>query len=184
MKVNLERMSILLRQQIKIGHDSQAIIIEPYNEERLGPNSYDVRLGGFLKVYKNFPLDPKKENETEDIIIPEEGYVLQPNVLYLGYTIEKIGSDSFIPMYEGRSSMARLGISSHLSAGFGDIGFVGQFTLEITVVHPVRIYFSMKIGQIYFHHVDQTYNHRESQYSGKYKDQTGPTESKSHLDYK
>lgn len=111
-------MSILLKKEIFDNFESKRIIIEPFDTTQLGPNSYDVRLSDVLKIYSSFPLDPKSENPTIDIKIPEDGLVLKPGILYLGSTIEVIGSTYFIPMYEGRSSMARLGIESHLSAGF------------------------------------------------------------------
>lgn len=183
MKFLALKMSILLKDEIHEFFKAKQIVIEPFNFDQLGPNSYDVKLGNTLKVYTEFPLDPKKENKTENIIIPKEGLVLQPGKLYLGHTIEKIGSKYFIPMYEGRSSMARLGIESHLSAGFGDIGFINQWTLEIVVVHPIIVYPEMKIGQIYFHKINPDVNQEENQYKGKYSKQEGPTESKSHLDY-
>jgi dCTP deaminase len=79
--------------------------------------------------------------------------------------------------------MARLGIESHISAGFGDIGFVGNWTLEITVVHPIKIYPGMRIGQVYFHEVSQKHNLPQYRYKGKYKHQiTGPQESLAYLD--
>lgn len=80
--------------------------------------------------------------------------------------------------------MARLGILSHLSAGFGDIGFQTNWTLEITVVHPTRIYPHMTIGQMFFHKIDQPYNLAENRYNGKYKNQIEAQESLSYLDFK
>lgn len=176
-------MSILLKSEIIAHFNADQIVIQPYKPKQLGPNSYDVRLGNTLKTYVKFSLDPKKENATETLIIPDEGLILEPGKLYLGHTIERIGSEYFIPMYEGRSSMARLGIESHLSAGFGDVGFVNQWTLEIVVVHPVIVYPGMKIGQIYFHRINPTENDPENQYKGKYSKQVGPVESKSYLDF-
>lgn len=189
-------MSILLKEEIKNHYNSGDIIIQPYNPEQLGPNSYDVRLGNVIKMYDSSNLDSdnskmildvKKVNITRSMTISDEGFVLKPGILYLGNTIEAIGSDSFIPMYEGRSSMARLGIQSHISAGFGDVGFKRSWTLEITVIHPVRIYAEMKIGQIYFHTINQEYNFPENRYNGKYNtldlNQDEPQESKSYLDF-
>lgn len=176
-------MSILLKEEIKDLVKTGKIHINPYNEDQVGPNSYDVKLGSKIVVYKSFPLNLKTENQTEVIEIPPEGLLFNPNTLYLASTVEEVGSDFFIPMYEGRSSMARLGIQSHISAGFGDVGFKSQWTLEITVVHPIIMYPGVKIGQIYFHQINQEANLGDNRYLGKYKNQAGPTASKSYLDY-
>lgn len=180
-------MSILLHPEIISYYKDGLIHINPYDEKCVQPNSYDVHLSGILKRYVNHNLDSKKINETYDIEIHKEGYELQPGVLYLGSTIEEIGSDYFVSMYEGVSSAARLGISSHLSAGFGDIGFKSKWTLEITVVQPVKVYPGQRIGQICFHRVGNAafninYQHR---YNGKYSDQSkGPVASKAYQDVK
>lgn len=178
-------MSILLKGEIIEAKENGSITIDPYTPEYIGPNSYDVRLSEKLLIYDFSEiqyLDCKQENPVKTICIPEDGFVLQPGVLYLGSTIETIGSKSYIPMYEGRSSMARLGIQSHLSAGFGDIGFCRQWTLEITVVHPVKVYSGMRIGQVYFHKVSEDYNTTEHHYQGKYTQQTGPQASLAYKD--
>jgi dCTP deaminase len=182
-------MSILLKDEILNEYQNGNIHIEPYNISQLGPNSYDVKLGNTLKIYNNVMdngemiLDVKTNNNTMTIDIPEEGLVLRPGTLYLGTTVEAVGSDHYVPMYEGRSSMARLGIQSHISAGFGDVGFKSKWTLEIIVIHPVRIYAGMKIGQIYFHTINQASNIKTNRYNGKYKYQNDPQQSKSYLDF-
>ena len=163
-------MSILLCDEIKEEHLSGKILIDPYNESFVGPNSYDVRLGSEISVYKNFPLDSRKENTITTSNIGPSGLIFKPNTLYLAHTIEKIGSDYYVPMYEGRSSMARLGVQSHLSAGFGDIGFKSQWTLEIIVTHPVILYAGDRIGQIHFQNVNDKYNIKANRYHGKYVD--------------
>lgn len=179
-------MSILLGSEILKEVRKNNIHIRPFIFDNLGPNSYDVRLGPILKVYDFTDidnLDCNRPNPTKTITIdPIRGYVLEPDELYLGHTMEKVGSDLYIPMYEGRSSMARLGIQSHLSAGFGDIGFKTNWTLEITVVHPVRVYADMRIGQIYFHRVNQNELKKENLYDGKYVEQSEPQESLSFMD--
>jgi dCTP deaminase len=186
-------MSILLGEEIKEKYKEGKIHISPYNESQVGPNSYDVRLGNTLKRYLDYDydkgqwkeciLDVKKPNKTKTIVIPDSGLVLEPGKLYLGTTVEEAGSDYFVPMYEGRSSLARLGVMSHLSAGFGDIGFKAKWTLEISVMQKIRIYPGMRIGQVYFHNVNQKYNIPENRYQGKYQTQSDPQESKSYLDY-
>jgi dCTP deaminase len=180
-------MSILLGSEIRKEYKfDRRIIIEPFNESQLGPNSYDVTLNNLLRIYKMKPggnLDFKQKNETEEILIPPGGIVLQPGQLYLGSTNEKCGSDFFVPMYEGRSSLARLGVQSHISAGFGDIGFKDRWTLEIQVTLPVRIYPNIRIGQIYFHRVNTiALNTYGDKYSGKYVGQTDAQPSKSYED--
>ncbi len=127
------------------------IVIQPFNLEFLGSNSYDVHLGKWLAVYEDKELDAKKHNTIREILIPEAGMVLQPDMLYLGVTEEYTETHSHVPFLEGKSSTGRLGIDIHATAGKGDVGFCNTWTLEISVVHPVRIYAGMPIGQlIYF----------------------------------
>ena len=131
--------------------EKKTIIINPYNREKLGSNSYDVHLGANLAIYKSEVLDAKKHNEIEHFTIPEEGFVLHPNQLYLGVTLEYTETHAHVPFLEGKSSTGRLGIDIHATAGKGDIGFCGHLTLERSCKTPVRIYAGMPIGQlIYF----------------------------------
>jgi dCTP deaminase len=131
--------------------EKKTIIIKPYDREKLGSNSYDVHLGSSLAVYKDKILDAKKHNEVDHFEIPEEGFVLEPNLLYLGVTLEYTETHAHVPFLEGKSSTGRLGIDIHATAGKGDIGFCGHWTLEISCKIPVRIYAGMPIGQlIYF----------------------------------
>ena len=141
------------------------IIIEPYNEKQLNPNSYNLRLHNKLLVYSEDVLDMKKPNEYKEIIIPEEGLLLEPGKLYLGRTMEYTETDKFVPMLEGRSSIGRLGLFIHVTAGFGDVGFKGFWTLEIFCVQPIRIYAGVEICQIYYHSVEGDY---DKYISGKY----------------
>jgi len=127
------------------------ISVDDFDAVRLGPNSYNLRLHDELLVYEDDVLDMKKKSGMKTIKIPPEGFVLQPGVLYLGRTFERTQTDSFVPMLEGRSSVGRLGIFIHVTAGFGDIGFDGYWTLEIQCVQPVRIYPMVDIAQIYYH---------------------------------
>jgi dCTP deaminase len=131
--------------------ENKNIIIKPYNRENLGSNSYDVHLGKNLATYKDGLLDAKKHNEIDHFEIPDEGFVLKPNSLYLGVTLEYTETHAHVPFLEGKSSTGRLGIDIHATAGKGDIGFCGHWTLEISCKIPVRIYAGMPIGQlIYF----------------------------------
>ncbi len=132
----------------RIGTD---IRIDPYDENLLNPNSYNLRLHNEMLVYTNPPLDMKKPNDTEPLIIPPEGIVLEPGRLYLGRTLEYTETHNLVPMLEGRSSIGRLGMFVHVTAGFGDVGFKGYWTLEISTIHPIRIYPGVEICQIFYH---------------------------------
>jgi dCTP deaminase len=201
-------MSILLGTEIIEEYKNGKVIIDPFNEKHVGPNSVDVTLANTLVTYTPVEvkyqanvgyivvpyvdpastiLDMAEKNQFYTIEIPEEGLIIQPNILYLGATNEACGSDYYVPMYEGRSSMARLGIQSHLSAGFGDIFFKSNWTLEITVVHPTRIYPNRRIGQVYFHNVHEDVRNSlieaGKEYQGKYTSQPKPQISKSYMDF-
>ncbi|MVN21214.1 dCTP deaminase [Mucilaginibacter arboris] len=137
----------LILQEIEQG----TIIIEPFDPTCLGTNSYDVHLGKYLATYRNRVLDAKQHNEIDHFEIPKEGFLLQPNTLYLGVTVEYTETHRHVPFLEGKSSTGRLGIDIHATAGKGDVGFCNTWTLEISVTQPVRIYPGMPIGQlIYF----------------------------------
>ena len=146
---------ILSDTQIIFEMRQKNIVIEPYDARCLGTNSYDVHLSRYLAVYIDGELDAKKNNPTQEIIIPEgEGFVLQPNVLYLGSTIEYTETMAHVPFLEGKSSIGRLGIDIHATAGKGDVGFCNHWTLEISCVQPVRVYAGMPIGQLIYFKVD------------------------------
>lgn len=130
------------------------IKIEPFQESQLNPNSYNLRLHDELLVYEEIILDMKRPNRFRRITIPPEGLVLQPSQLYLGRTIEYTETRNLVPMLEGRSSIGRLGLFVHVTAGFGDVGFCGYWTLEMFAVQPVRIYPGVQVCQIFYHTVD------------------------------
>ena len=150
-------------------HISKEIIIEPFDQSRVNPNSYNLTLHNELLVYENHELDMKKLNPTKRITIPEEGLVLEPNRLYLGRTNEFTKTEGFVPILEGRSSTGRLGLFIHVTAGFGDVGFAGYWTLEIFCIQPIRIYPNAEICQIYYHSIEGDY---EPYKSGKYQNNT------------
>lgn len=157
------------------------IRISNFDTSKINPNSYNLTLNNTLLIYKDEVIDFKKENPTKRIIIPKEGLVLRPNTLYLGKTNERCFTDRFIPMLNGRSSTGRLGICIHITAGFGDIGFDGTWTLEITAAHPVRIYPNIEICQVsYF----TPYGDTDIQYNGRYQNQEDVTASRSSLNKK
>lgn len=122
------------------------------------------------QVLREYSLDPKKDNPTTDITIPREGYVLLPGTLYLGETMEYTETYGFVPNIDGRSTTGRLGIEVHRTAGFGDNGFKGKWTLEITVTHPVIVYPEMEIGQLYYETIE---GDTSMTYNGKYQNQGG-----------
>ena len=127
------------------------ILIEPFHRRNLGSNSYDVHLGEWLAMYKDEVLDCRKHNQVNYQKIPRQGMVLVPSLLYLGVTREYTETHAHVPFLEGKSSIGRLGIDIHATAGKGDVGFCNTWTLEISVRQPVRIYSGMPIGQlIYF----------------------------------
>jgi len=168
-----------IMRQMKKGN----IIINPFNIQQLNPNSYNVKLDNRLKVYESdVILDIKGDNSCySEIIIPSDGFVLSPGKLYIGATKEIIGSDKFISAIDGRSSIGRLGMQVHLTAGFGDLGFKGRYTLEITVVNPIRIYEGLPIAQVYFEKPDGKIDFL---YKGRYQGQMEPTTSRIQIDDK
>lgn len=140
---------ILTGNQI-LSHIGNEIIIEPFTRDNLNPNSYNLTLSPVLMVYDSDTLDMKRNNPTKQITIPDEGYTLQPGELYLAQTLEYTETHNFVPIIIGRSSMGRLGLGIHVTAGFGDVGFMGHWTMELTVVKPLKIYHGIKICQIYY----------------------------------
>jgi deoxycytidine triphosphate deaminase len=156
------------------------IVIDPFDEKRLNPNSYNLRLHDELLVYTGDILDMKTPNNTKLITIPEEGLQLEPGRLYLGRTVEYTKTLGFVPMLEGRSSIGRLGVYIHVTAGFGDVGFAGFWTLEIQCVQPVRIYPRVEVCQIYYHTIQGEY---VTYKSGKYQNNTGIQPSLAYLDF-
>lgn len=170
---------ILSDQKILEAIENGTIVIEPYRRECLGTNSYDVHLGRWLAVYDDQVLDAKKHNTIHYFEIPEEGFVLQPGTLYLGVTEEYTETHHSVPFLEGKSSVGRLGIDIHATAGKGDVGFCNTWTLEISCVQPVRVYAGMPVGQlIYFAVEGPIENYYNRKPNAKYNDRTDkPVES-------
>lgn len=161
-------------------HLGSSIIIEPFKPSRLNPNSYNLTLHNELMVYDDPLLDMRKPNKAHTITIPETGLLLKPGTLYLGRTAEYTRTDGFVPMLEGRSSVGRLGMCIHVTAGFGDVGFAGFWTLEITVVQPLIIYPWTEICQIYYLGIEGDYTPYRS---GKYQYNTGIQASMMYKDF-
>ena len=120
-------------------------------------------------------LDAHKSNPTQTMQMPEDGYWLLPGILYLGSTLERTFTSYYIPMLSGRSSIGRHGMTIHVTAGFGDIGFNGRWTLEIMVAHPYKVYPGDEVCQIYFETPEGDTSY---QYAGRYQNQEGTTASK------
>ncbi len=169
---------ILSGKQI-LAHMGKDIKIEPFNVDQLNPNSYNLRLHNEMLVYDKDTLDMKEVNTASRMIIPKEGLLLGTGKLYLGRTVEHTTTECFVPMLEGRSSIGRLGLFVHVTAGFGDVGFSGYWTLEMFCVQPIRIYPGVEICQIFYHSIEGDYekyrsnkyqHNREVQPSMLYKD--------------
>lgn len=150
------------------------IVISPFLPDQVNPNSYNVRLGNTLVTYDTDVIDAYEPNPTRVTTVSSDGLVLQPGELYLGHTMEEVGSDYFVPLLFGRSSVGRLGLFVEITAPIGDIGFHGQWTLMLSPVRPLRVYPGMKIGQIMFF---ESCGDIEL-YSGKYQRAAGPQESR------
>lgn len=189
-------------------HELGNIHIDEFIPEHVGPNSYDVRLADTLLTYdlcdqwggfdrsKPRYLDMTMVNPTIEHKISPLGIILEPGRLYLGATMESVTSKAFVPCYDGRSSLGRLGVFSHITAGFGDVGFAYErigvhgldrvlmnptgavWTLEIMVVHPIRVYAGKRIGQVFFDEIQGEIKY----YDGKYNHQHGPQASLSAAD--
>ena len=170
---------ILTGPEIQKRIETKDIVIEPYDPTLSNPNSYNQRLHNEFLGYTQDQLDMKQPNPTEKIIAGEEGLLLEPGRLYLGRTLEYTETRNLVPMLEGRSSIGRLGMFVHVTAGFGDVGFKGYWTLEISTIHPIRIYPGVQICQIFYHTINgdiieyssnKYQNNREIQPSMLYKD--------------
>lgn len=155
------------------------IIINPFLNDCLNPNSYNYHLDKHIKRLTSAVIDCKIEDEYEDIEVPKEGFILQPGECYLGCTKEIFGSNIYASLITGRSSVGRKFITNHITAGLIDQGFLGKITLEITVQKPTRIYRFMQFGQIFWF----TVLGDAEVYTGKYQDQSHPTTSLLHHDY-
>lgn len=170
---------ILSGQKIKEKVENREIIIDPFRLEQINPNSYDFRIGNTLKVYRERILDPMKENPTDTIEIPPEGTVLSPSLLYLGHTEEVMGSEFYVPIIRGRSSIGRLGLFIHITADLIDVGSINQWTLQLHCVQPVRLYPGIRIGQVTFWTIQGSI----TPYRGKYQGSRGPTPSQIHKEF-
>ncbi|MFG2782977.1 PEP/pyruvate-binding domain-containing protein [Streptomyces prunicolor] len=170
---------ILTGSEIARERTNDRITIEPFTPEQVNPNSYNFRLGSRLRVYSEMPLDPRRENACVDIEMSAEGYVLEPGRLYLAHTQEVLGSRHYAPTFAARSSVARLGLFINLSASLGDIGYEGQWTLQLYTMNRVRVYPGMTIGQMMWWRPQGEIE----LYDGKYQGAVGPRSSDIHKDF-
>ncbi len=156
------------------------IKIEPFNPANLNPNSYDVTINNKIVVYTDPILDCRKKNPSMETVMPETGYILQPGRVYIAHTNEYTETNNLVPVLFGKSSLGRLGLSIHITAGLGDVGFKGQWVLELVATQPVKIYPNMKIAQLVYNEVSGEAN---TKYSGKYLDQKGNHTSDYHKNF-
>lgn len=166
---------ILTAHEIMRQMDLGRIEIAPFNADHLNPNSYDVTLSPVIRRYilgTQIFMDP--DCPPLSVARNESTVFLHPGVLYLASTVERTKTPYHVPILEGKSSLARLGIQIHATAGFGDLGFDGTWTLEITVVYPTILRAGMRIGQIAF---VEPVGEIDRLYAGKYQHQSGPTPS-------
>ena len=161
------------------------IVIRPYRPGNLGSNSYDVHLAPYLATYTDGALDARRDNAITEFRIPKVGFVLVPGQLYLGVTEEYTETHGFVPFLEGKSSVGRLGIDIHSTAGKGDEGFCNYWTLEMSVKVPVRIYAGMPVGQLIYFEISGTVERSYSRKrSAKYRAVSPhPTPSRMHLNF-
>ena len=173
-----------LREQLAAGH----IVVEPFDDNCVQPSSIDVKIGNLFRVFRNHTsgvIDVKLDQDlTELITIPEDGvFMLHPGEFVLGSTLERIAvADDLVARIDGKSSLGRLGLIIHSTAGFIDPGFDGHITLELTNIAtlPITLYPGMKIGQVSFMAMttaaDKPYG--SGAHGSKYQGQRGPTPSR------
>ena len=169
---------ILTGEEIKKEVHLGGIVIEPFSESHVTTNSYDLTLGDTLLRYKEEVLDPRENNEYEEIKIPEDGLILSKGSFHLGASREKIGGNSYVPIIHGKSGVARLGLFIHVTADLIDIGSCGVTTFQFFATLPVKVYPGMKIAQVSFWQPKGEI----VLYKGKYQGSSGPRTSLSYLD--
>ena len=149
-------------------------------EKNICDNYIEVTLGNTLKVYNAPYLSVTSPTSTKEIIIPEDGLVLKPNELYIGRTTEYTKTYGFVPLLAESEELASIGMEIHVTAGFGDNGFEGTWTLEIVCTNPTKVYPKMPIGRIYYYPLIGDAN---IEYRGKYFRQIDPTASRLSQEY-
>ena len=186
---------MLSDKDIKKSLKNKEIQITPLDENYIQPSSVELRVGSDFRVFENHKdshIDPKAEQNDLTTLVnssQEEPFVLHPGEFVLGTTYEKVTlSNKIVARLEGKSSLGRIGLLIHSTAGFVDPGFSGYLTLELSNVAnlPIKIYPEMKIGQISFYYLNSPSEseYGSNVYGSKYQGQKGPTPSKSHTDFK
>ena len=158
---------------------SQGIYVDS-SQDKIGENYITVTLSNMLKTYETPLLETTSPNPSQTILIPETGFILEPNKLYLGSTNEYTKTDGYVPVLSGLLELATLGMEIHITAGFGDNGFEGTWTLEIICSNPTVIYPNMEIGRVYYYPL---IGDDKIKYRGKYFGQIDPTESRLSKEY-
>ena len=154
------------------------ITLTPFSDSHLTTNSYDLTLGPALIRYTADVLDPKKDNEYEQLEIPETGIILDAGSFHLGASLEMVGSTNYVPIIHARSGIARLGLFVHVTADLIDIGSCGNVTFQLFATLPIRIYPKMRIAQVTFWQPKGEIK----LYTGKYQGSKGPSTSRSYQD--
>ncbi|GAA3591863.1 dCTP deaminase [Klugiella xanthotipulae] len=168
--------------------------LDPYDPSMVQPSSVDVRLDRFFRLFDNhkYPfIDPSVDQPDLTHLIETDGtdpFILHPGEFVLGSTFEKISlPDDIAARLEGKSSLGRLGLLTHSTAGFIDPGFSGHVTLELSNVAtlPIKLWPGMKIGQLCFFRLSSAAEHPygSQEYSSRYQGQRGPTASRSFLNF-
>jgi dCTP deaminase len=171
---------ILARQDILKAISDGDIFVKPFNPDNVSVNSIDLTLNNKLLVYNDPVLSVREKNATSEITIPESGYILQPNQLYIASVNEFTNANGYVGVVYGKSSLGRLGLFAHICAGYVDNGYAGNITLELAVIKPLKVFPNMKVCQIAYY---ETTNSKDL-YSGKYMGDTTPQASKSFKDFK
>jgi dCTP deaminase len=170
--------------------DAGRLTLDPFDSEMLQPSSIDVRLDRFFRVFENhrYPhIDPSVEQSDLTRLVEPEGdepFILHPHEFVLASTYEVIGlPDDLASRLEGKSSLGRLGLLTHSTAGFIDPGFTGHVTLELSNVAtlPIKLWPGMKIGQLCVFRLSSPadYPYGSTKYGSRYQGQRGPTPSRS-----
>ena len=169
---------------ILTGHDivrARAVgdlTLEPFDSDCVQPNSYDLHLGDRLLTYDEAVLDARKDNPYTIHRIGPDGFLVQPDRVVLGHTVERVGSAVYVPILKARSTTARLGLFVHMTSDLIDLGSVGQLTLQLHAVQPLRVYAGMRLAQVTFWGTQG----ERMLYAGKYQGSKGPVASKSFQD--
>jgi dCTP deaminase len=188
------RTVLLSDRDIAAEIDAKRVVLDPFEDSMVQPSSVDVRLDRFFRVFENhrYPhIDPSIEQpELTRLIEPDddEPFILHPGEFALGSTYEIVTLPADIAArLEGKSSLGRLGLLTHSTAGFIDPGFTGHVTLELSNVAtlPIKLWPGMKIGQLCFFRLSSAAAHPygSARYGSRYQGQRGPTPSRSYLNF-